>query len=47
LPAPHTSPRRVVLARRQHPELLLYDYKLDALQVEKKLKFQELFLGGD
>lgn len=25
-----------------HPELILYNYKLDALQVEKKLKFQEL-----
>lgn len=29
-------------ARRQHPELLLYDFKLEALQVERKLKFQEL-----
>lgn len=30
------------LARRSHPELLLYPFKLDALAVEKKLKFQEL-----
>lgn len=29
-------------ARKNHPELLLYDYKLDALAVEKKLKFQQL-----
>jgi len=29
-------------ARKNHPELLLYNYKLDALAVEKKLKFQEL-----
>ena len=29
-------------ARKNHPELLLYDFKLDALAVEKKLKFQEL-----
>jgi outer membrane protein TolC len=29
-------------ARLNHPELLLYNYKLDVLQVEKKLKFQEL-----
>jgi outer membrane protein TolC len=28
--------------RKNHPELLIYDYKLDALGVEKKLKFQEL-----
>lgn len=27
---------------RSHPELLLYNYKLDALSVEKKLKFQSL-----
>jgi outer membrane protein TolC len=29
-------------ARRNHPELLLYNYKLDALAIEKKLKFQQL-----
>lgn len=29
-------------ARRNHPELLLYNYKLDALNIEKKLKFQQL-----
>lgn len=29
-------------ARKNHPELRLYDYKLDALAVEKKLKFQQL-----
>ncbi|MFZ9387170.1 MAG: TolC family protein [Chitinophagaceae bacterium] len=29
-------------ARKNHPELLLYDFKLNALAVEKKLKFQEL-----
>ncbi len=29
-------------ARKNHPELIIYDYKLDALSVEKKLKFQEL-----
>lgn len=29
-------------AKKNHPELLIYDYKLDVLQVEKKLKFQEL-----
>jgi outer membrane protein TolC len=29
-------------ARQNHPELLQYDYKLTALGVEKKLKFQEL-----
>lgn len=29
-------------ASKNHPELLLYNFKLDALQVEKKLKFQEL-----
>lgn len=29
-------------ARRNHPELLLYNYKLDVLGIEKKLKFQEL-----
>lgn len=29
-------------AIKNHPELLLYDYKLDALAIEKKLKFQGL-----
>lgn len=30
------------LARRNHPELQVYSFKLEALNVEKKLKFQEL-----
>ena len=29
-------------ARRNHPELLQYNFKLDALDIEKKLKFQDL-----
>ena len=29
-------------ARNNHPELLIYNYKLDVLTVEKKLKFQDL-----
>lgn len=29
-------------ARRNHPELLQYNFKLDALTIEKKLKFQDL-----
>ena len=29
-------------ARKNHPELIIYDYKLDVLAVDKKLKFQEL-----
>ena len=29
-------------AKKNHPELLIYNYKLDVLGVEKKLKFQEL-----
>jgi outer membrane protein TolC len=29
-------------ALKNHPELLIYRYKLDVLQVDKKLKFQEL-----
>ena len=29
-------------AIKNHPELVIYDYKLDVLNVEKKLKFQEL-----
>ena len=32
----------LLTAKKGHPELLLYNYKLDILQVEKKLKFQEL-----
>ena len=30
------------VARLNHPELVLYNYKLDILGIEKKLKFQEL-----
>ncbi len=30
------------VARITHPELILYNYKLDVLGIEKKLKFQEL-----
>ena len=29
-------------AGKNHPELIIYDYRLDVLGVEKKLKFQEL-----
>lgn len=29
-------------ARKNNPDLLLYNYKLDVLELEKKLKFQEL-----
>ncbi len=29
-------------ALKNHPELIIYNYKLDVLSVEKKLKFQEL-----
>lgn len=29
-------------ARKNHPELVIYNYQLDVLGVEKKLKFQEL-----
>lgn len=29
-------------ARRNHPELLQYNFKLDALDIEKRLKFQDL-----
>ena len=35
-------PSLLETARKNHPELLLYNYKLDALAVEKKLKFQDL-----
>lgn len=30
------------VAKRNHPGLLLYDFKLEALEVEKKLRFQSL-----
>ncbi len=29
-------------ARKNHPQLLLYDFKLDALAIDRKLKFQQL-----
>lgn len=29
-------------ARKNHPELVIYNFKLDALGIDKKLKFQEL-----
>ncbi len=29
-------------ARKNHPELLLYNFKLDALAIDRKLKFQQL-----
>ena len=29
-------------ARKNHPELVIYNYKLGVLEIEKKLKFQEL-----
>ena len=29
-------------AKKNHPELVIYNYKMDVLTVEKKLKFQEL-----
>jgi outer membrane protein TolC len=29
-------------ARKNHPELMIYDYRLNILEVEKKLKFQDL-----
>ncbi len=32
----------LTIARLNHPELVLYNYQLDILAVEKKLKFQEL-----
>ncbi len=32
----------ITAAVKNHPELLMYNYKLNALSVEKKLKFQEL-----
>ncbi len=32
----------ITAAIKNHPELLIYNYKLNALGVEKKLKFQEL-----
>lgn len=30
------------LAAQYHPELMIYEYKIDALTIERKLKFQEL-----
>jgi outer membrane protein TolC len=30
------------IAQKEHPDLLVYNYKLSALEVEKKLKFQDL-----
>lgn len=35
-------PTLLQAAQTNHPELLLYNFKLDVLNVEKKLKFQEL-----
>jgi outer membrane protein TolC len=32
----------LTVAQKNHPDLNVYDYKLDNLQLEKKLKFQEL-----
>jgi outer membrane protein TolC len=32
----------LTFARINHPELMIYNYKLDVLGIEKKLKFQEL-----
>jgi outer membrane protein TolC len=32
----------ITQAKNNHPDLLLYNFKLNALQVERKLKFQEL-----
>lgn len=32
----------ITQAKNNHPELLVYNFKLNALQVERKLKFQEL-----
>lgn len=37
----------LAIAEESHPSLNLYDYKLDALQIEKNLKFQELLPGVD
>lgn len=41
LPAPQLD-SLITRARTSHPELRFYDYKLKALEVEKKLKFQDL-----
>lgn len=41
LPVPELS-KLLDAARINHPELLIYNYKLDVLGIEKKLKFQEL-----
>jgi outer membrane protein TolC len=35
------------VASTSHPELQLYDFKLDALQIEKRLKFQSLLPKAD
>ena len=35
-------PDLLVLAENNHPDLRLYDFKLDVLGIDKKLKFQEL-----
>jgi outer membrane protein TolC len=35
-------PDLLTLAETNHPDLQLYDYKLDVLGIDKKLKFQEL-----
>lgn len=35
------------IAAASHPELQLYDFKLDALQIDKKLKFQSLLPKAD
>lgn len=32
----------IAAAKKEHPELAVYNYKLDALAIERKLKFQEL-----
>jgi outer membrane protein TolC len=32
----------ITQAKNNHPDLLLYNFKLNALQIERKLKFQEL-----
>ncbi len=36
------SEQLIAQAKNNHPELLLYNFKINALQVERKLKFQEL-----
>ena len=34
--------RLITVTKKEHPELAMYNYKLDVLAVERKLKFQEL-----